>query len=106
MQVWVSALLLRPIAFALGFVGINSFHRDGRLLDSSKYYIGITENLEGRLKEHNSGKKGYSKQYTPWQIETYITFRDKFLAQEFERYLKIGSGHAFLKKRFLPNLNK
>ena len=74
------------------------------LLDSSKYYIGITENLEGRIKEHNSGKKGYSKQYAPWQIETYITFRDKILAQEFERYLKVGSGHAFLKKRFLPNL--
>ena len=69
--------------------------------DSSKYYIGITKDLNKRLREHNSSKSGYSKKYAPWQIETYITFRNKILAEKLEKYLKAGSGHAFLKKRLI-----
>ena len=33
-----------------------------------------------------------------------ITFQDKMLAVNFEKYLKSGSGFAFLKKRFLKTL--
>ena len=71
--------------------------------NSSKIYIGSTTDLERRLKEHNSKKSGYSQKYGPWEIETYITFRDVAKAHQFEQYLKFGSGHAFLKKRFLPD---
>jgi len=66
-----------------------------------RYYIGITQSVEKRLKEHNSGKKTYAKHYAPWHLETYIAFRNKSLAKKFEKYLKIGSGHAFLKKRII-----
>ena len=76
------------------------------LQDPSRYYIGITENLEERLKEHNSGKGAYSKRYAPWQIETYASFCDKSLAERFGKYLKAGSGQAFLKKHFLPIIAK
>lgn len=69
--------------------------------DPSKYYIGITQNLEERLAKHNNSQSGYSKQYAPWELETYITFKNRFLAQKFEKYLKSGSGHAFLKKRLI-----
>ena len=69
--------------------------------DANKYYIGLTDNLERRLKKHNSSQAYYSKRYAPWQIETYIAFRNKHLAAQFEKYLKSGSGHAFLKKRLL-----
>jgi len=69
--------------------------------DSQRYYIGTTQNLERRLAEHNNSKGGYSKQYAPWQVETYIAFRNKHLAEQFERYLKVGSGQAFLKKRLI-----
>jgi len=74
--------------------------------DLSKTYIGITEDLEKRLKEHNNGASYYSKRYAPWYIETYITFRDKGLAESFEKYLKEGSGQAFMTKRLLPPLAK
>ena len=67
-----------------------------------RYYIGITENLTNRLKEHNDCKTGYAKQYAPWVVETTIEFKDKKLAYAFEKYLKSGSGNAFLRKRFLP----
>jgi predicted GIY-YIG superfamily endonuclease len=66
-----------------------------------KCYIGLTQNLEKRLQEHNSNESFYAARYRPWQIETYITFNKKEKAQKFERYLKSGSGFAFLKKRFI-----
>ena len=70
--------------------------------DAAKYYVGITTDLKKRLKEHNSGVSYYSKRYAPWYVETYIIFRNKKLAEEFEKYLKEGSGQAFLTKRLLP----
>ena len=64
-------------------------------------YIGYTENLPKRIKEHNDEKSGYSSKYAPWQIETYITFKNPKKAKELEKYLKSGSGFAFLKKRLV-----
>jgi len=72
--------------------------------DSNKYYVGITRDVQGRLQRHNEGHEFYTKHNTPWRIETYIAFRDRKLAYQFEKYLKHGSGHAFLKKRFLPEI--
>ncbi len=66
-----------------------------------RYYIGSSSNIDERLKAHNSGGSAYTKKFTPWQIETYITFKNKIKAEEFERYLKSGSGFAFLKKRLI-----
>lgn len=62
-----------------------------------KYYIGFTENFDQRLAEHNSGNSLYSKRYAPWKLASFITFQDKSKALAFEKYLKAGSGHAFLK---------
>jgi predicted GIY-YIG superfamily endonuclease len=70
--------------------------------DKNRYYIGITKDLKRRLKEHNQAKAGYSKRYAPWEIGTYIFIGDEELAYKFEKYLKSGSGHAFLKKHLLP----
>jgi putative endonuclease len=74
------------------------------LLRSIKYpdkvYIGYTENLEARLKEHNLGNSLYTSKYTPWEIVTYVGFRSQIKAIEFEQYLKSGSGSAFALKRF------
>ena len=67
----------------------------------SRYYIGVTKDLNRRLKEHNKGEGVYSKRYAPWKLETYITFASKLRAEAFENYLKSGSGHAFLKKRLI-----
>ena len=66
-----------------------------------KYYIGMTINLEERINKHNTRQSYYSKRYAPWRLETYIAFRSEHLAKSFERYLKHGSGLAFLKKHFI-----
>ena len=69
----------------------------------NRYYIGLTNDLERRLKEHNcASNDGYTKRYAPWKVETFVTFQNDQLAKEFEKYLKEGSGFVFLKKRFLP----
>jgi predicted GIY-YIG superfamily endonuclease len=67
--------------------------------DPAHHYTGSTENLEERLKAHNSGKVPHTEKYRPWRIETAIAFRSKEKAAAFERYLKSSSGRAFAKKR-------
>ena len=68
---------------------------------SGKIYIGITQDLNKRLEEHNNGLSTYTKKFVPWEVETYIVFKNRLLAERFERYLKAGSGQAFLTKHLL-----
>jgi predicted GIY-YIG superfamily endonuclease len=62
-------------------------------------YVGPTYDLKQRLAEHNSGKSPYTSKFAPWKLVTYVAFSDSRKAENFERYLKSGSGHAFAKKR-------
>ena len=63
-------------------------------------YIGMTNNLQQRLKDHNSGHSAHTSKYTPWQLINYIAFSSKDAALEFEQYLKSGSGQAFSNRHF------
>ena len=64
-------------------------------------YTGCTENLEERLKRHNSGHVPATKSRLPVVLLTYIGFTNKQKAFAFEKYLKSGSGKALLKKRLI-----
>ena len=66
---------------------------------TDRFYTGFTENIENRLKDHNSGKDPHTAKYKPWRIKTAIAFTDRQKALDFERYLKTKSGRAFAKKR-------
>lgn len=61
-------------------------------------YVGLTEDIDERIEEHNSGKSFHTKKYKPWVIQTKIWFDEKQKAIDFERYLKTGSGVAFKRK--------
>jgi len=63
------------------------------------FYIGFTEELQTRLKAHNSGKVPHTAKFRPWRIKTAVAFANRERAAEFERYLKSASGRAFAKKR-------
>jgi predicted GIY-YIG superfamily endonuclease len=65
-----------------------------------KRYIGHTSDLKKRLSEHNTGKCVHTSKYRPWKLKLYIAFEKLELAQNFERYLKSGSGHAFANRHF------
>jgi len=62
-------------------------------------YIGITSDLKKRFAEHNARKSPHTSKYAPWRLVTYVAFSNKRKAEDFEYYLKSGSGHAFAKKR-------
>ena len=62
-------------------------------------YVGVTTNLEDRLRAHNAGKSPHTSKYPPWELVTHVCFTDDQRAIDFERYLKSGSGHAFANKR-------
>ena len=70
------------------------------LKDPSKTYVGYTTNLEHRLENHNSGGSIHTKLDRPWKLVVYLVFDTEEKARSFERYIKVGSGHAFAKKRF------
>jgi putative endonuclease len=63
----------------------------------AQLYRGHTSDLKNRLAEHNAGKCLHTSKYAPWKIKFYAAFETLTLAQQFEQYLKSGSGHAFSK---------
>ncbi|MGA2801975.1 MAG: GIY-YIG nuclease family protein [Verrucomicrobiota bacterium] len=65
---------------------------------SNRIYTGQTQDLKQRLKEHNGGKVPHTSKFAPWFIRTATAFQKKESAMAFERYLKSGSGRAFLKR--------
>ena len=66
--------------------------------DTTQYYRGHTHDLKSRVVDHNSGKTSHTKKFAPWKLKFYAAFETLELAQQFERYLKTGSGHAFSKR--------
>lgn len=74
---------------------IESAHYQGQ------HYVGITGDLKQRFAHHNEGKSLHTRKFKPWNLVAYFAFAELLTAAEFEKYLKTGSGKAFLKKRFL-----
>ncbi len=65
---------------------------------TGRRYIGQTENLQRRLREHNEGRNHATKHDTQWKLlyaESYQTRRD---AMKRERWLKSGAGRDWLRK--------
>ncbi|HBG27009.1 MAG: excinuclease ABC subunit C [Planctomycetes bacterium GWF2_41_51] len=69
-------------------------------LSNPKKHVGITQNLNERLKTHNNGNSPFTNEYKPWKIIIAIRFENDKKAAAFEKYLKDGSGHAFAKRHF------
>jgi putative endonuclease len=62
-------------------------------------YVGFTTDLRKRFAAHNAGGSTRTAKYRPWRLVSYHAFAEKCRAQEFEYYLKTGSGKAFASKR-------
>ena len=70
------------------------------LKDAKQRYIGVTTNLNERLKDHNTGKSPHTAKFKPWQVVVAIRFANDQKADAFEKYLKSGSSHAFANRHF------
>lgn len=60
-------------------------------------YVGLTNNPERRLEEHNSGKGRATKPYAPFIMIYLEKIATREEARKREKYLKSGIGKEFLK---------
>lgn len=71
------------------------------LCSDKKTYIGCTDDLKDRKIRHEKGQIPATKDRLPVRLISYFAFSNKYIAFNFERYLKSGSGRAFIKKHKL-----
>ncbi|TJY36126.1 GIY-YIG nuclease family protein [Pontimicrobium aquaticum] len=70
------------------------------ILYSSKFerfYVGMTINLDKRLKNHNSGSVKSTKAYLPWIIIHAESYNTRKEARQREKYLKSAAGRRWRK---------
>ena len=60
-------------------------------------YVGMTNNLERRLKQHNNGENRSRKAYQPFVLVLSEIYETRVDARNRERYLKSGAGKEHLK---------
>jgi predicted GIY-YIG superfamily endonuclease len=68
---------------------------------NGRLYIGCTNNLKERLERHSNGHVSATKGVLTVKLVTYTCFPNKYTTFNFEKYLKSGSGRAFMKKHLL-----
>ena len=73
----------------------------GLLLNTGEIYKGCTNNIEERLEQHRNGKVECTRLHLPFKFLFFVAFEDRGKAFRFEKYLKSGSGRAFIKRHFL-----
>ena len=65
----------------------------------NRIYVGFTENLEKRIKEHNQGRTKSTKGFRPWFLIYNENVETRIEARKREKYLKSGCGKEFLKNK-------
>ncbi|MCC6372622.1 MAG: GIY-YIG nuclease family protein [Bacteroidia bacterium] len=69
-------------------------------INGLRFYVGMTANIDTRLKEHNSGKTKSTKGYIPWSLFFYETFKTRQEARGREIYYKSGTGKEKIKRKW------
>ncbi|MCX6717624.1 MAG: GIY-YIG nuclease family protein [Candidatus Taylorbacteria bacterium] len=65
------------------------------------FYVGCTNNIQERLERHQNGNVPATANRLPTKLEFYFGTENKYKAFEFEKYLKSGSGRAFIKNHLI-----
>lgn len=71
-------------------------------------YVGFTENLRKRYKEHNNKEELSTKHYAPFDLIHYEAYRNKKDAKRREEYFKTTKGKTTLRymlKEYLEEAN-
>ena len=42
-----------------------------------RFYVGLTDELQERLRKHNAGEVSHTAKFKPWVFKTAIAFRDR-----------------------------
>jgi putative endonuclease len=70
-------------------------------LSSNRLYTGCTSDIDDRLTRHENGDVTYTAAFLPVELLFYCVFTDKYKAFDFEKYLKSGSGRAFIGRHLM-----
>jgi len=62
------------------------------------FYVGCTDDLKDRINRHKKGYVTATVNRRPLELDFYFAISDKYKAFEFEKYLKTGSGRAFINR--------
>ena len=73
-------------------------------LKDNKFYIGFTNDLKRRLKEHKSGKNTSTKSRLPLELVYYEAHLSKADAMRRERYFKTTKGKSTLRQMLRDSL--
>lgn len=57
-----------------------------------RFYTGISENIDHRLRQHNDGLSKWTSRYRPWTLVYSQRFADYTAARKFENQLKRQKG--------------
>lgn len=82
------------------FIYVNSMYFVYAIKSLKKdwVYVGITDNLDRRLNQHNKGYNRSTKPYAPFAMVYSEEHPDRASARLREKYLKTASGKRWLKK--------
>ncbi len=61
-------------------------------------YIGLSQNVEEGLEEHNTGRVNSTKSKRPWQLVYTESFTARLEARKREKYLNSAAGRRFRKQ--------
>jgi putative endonuclease len=70
-------------------------------LKDKKLYIGFSENLKQRIRDHQIGKVKSTKIRRPFDLIYYEAYKLKSDARKQELFYKTGQGRRLLKKRLI-----
>jgi len=65
--------------------------------DKSYIYVGLTNNPERRISEHNNRKERTTRSYAPFKTILIEKNNTRIDARKREKYLKSGTGKAYFK---------
>ncbi len=66
-------------------------------LKENYIYVGLTVNLDRRIREHNTGRSKTTRSRTPFTIIIVEEYPNRVLARTREKFLKSGAGKEYLK---------
>jgi putative endonuclease len=68
---------------------------------NGSFYVGMAQDVQARLIQHNAGKSTYTKSFVPWKLVYSEEVGEAPLARKREKYLKTTVGKNFLRKKGL-----
>ena len=68
-----------------------------RSLKDGKMYVGFTQDLRNRFREHQEGLSPSTKPRRPWELIFYEAYLNKYDALRREKYLKSSKGKTTLR---------